>query len=203
MQLEQQSMLTKFRDVYEKTSISFGRASLKMHLTPDAWTVFSLVTALIAAVLIMDGRFILGALMVLVMNLGDMMDGATARAGGIGTKFGTVFDHVSDRYAEFFLMGGLMAGGWVSPVLGLFAASGIVMASYVRAKAESAGNVRNCVVGIAGRQEKLILLYAALLAFGLHSPFLGQGFVFLIGLISHITAYQRLMYTREQILGTH
>lgn len=195
-------MLTKFRDIYERISISFGRASLKMHLTPDAWTIFSLVTALVAALLIMQGKFMLGALMVLVMNLGDMMDGATARAGGIGTKFGTVFDHVSDRYGEFFLMGGLMAGAWVSPVLGLFAASGIVMASYVRAKAESAGELSNCVVGIAGRQEKLILLYAALVAFALNSMFWGQGFVFLIGLISHITAFQRLMYTRKQILGT-
>lgn len=195
-------MLTKFREVYERISISFGRASLKMHLTPDAWTIFSLVTALVAALLIMQGRFILGAVMVLVMNLGDMMDGATARAGGIGTRFGTVFDHVSDRYGEFFLMGGLMAGSWISPVLGLFAASGIVMASYVRAKAESAGKLNNCVVGIAGRQEKLILLYAALVAFALNSTFWGQGFVFLIGLISHITAFQRLMYTRKQILGT-
>lgn len=194
-------MLTKFRDVYERISISFGRASLKLHLSPDAWTIFSLVSALVAALLIMEGKFIMGALMVLVMNLGDMMDGATARAGGIGTKFGTVFDHVSDRYGEFLLMGGLMAGNWVSPVLGLFAASGIVMASYVRAKAESTGAMSHCVVGLAGRQEKLILLYASLVAFAFNGIFWGQGFVFLIGLISHITAFQRLMYARKQILG--
>jgi len=195
-------MLTKFRGLYESVSISFGKASLKLHLTPDTWTIFSLFSALIAAILIMQGRFMLGAVMVLVMNLSDMMDGATARAGGIGTKFGTVFDHVVDRYAEFFLMGGLMAGAWVSPVLGLFAASGIVMASYVRAKAESAGNLSHCIVGIAGRQEKLILLYAALFAFALNATVWGQVFIFLIGLISHITAFQRLMYTRQQILGT-
>lgn len=194
-------MLTRFRDMYERISIPFGKASLRLHLSPDFWTFFSLLSALFAAWMITRGNFVAGILLTLVMNIADMMDGATARAGNLGTAFGTVLDHVSDRYGEFLVMGGFMAGAWVSPVLGLFAASGIVMASYVRAKAESAGGVKNCAVGFAGRQEKLILIYAALFCFqfGLNVP--AQVCLFLIGLLSHITAVQRLSYARHQILG--
>lgn len=194
-------MLTRFRDLYERISIPFGKASLRLHLSPDFWTFFSLVSALFAGILIMQGEFLAGILLVLVMNLADMMDGATARAGNMGTAFGTVLDHVVDRYGEFLLMGGIMVGGWVSPALGLFAASGIVMASYVRAKAESAGGLKKCVVGFAGRQEKLILLYAALLCFQLNYVVVAQVCIFLIGLLSHVTAVQRLNYARHQILG--
>ena len=194
-------MLTRFRDLYERVTIPFGKASLSLHLTPNMWTLISFLCSMVAGVLIAQGQFLWGILMVLVMNLADMMDGATARAGGIGTTFGTVLDHVTDRYAEFFVVGGLMAGGWISPVLGLFTAAGIVMASYVRAKAESVG-VKKCVVGLAGRQEKLILMYGGLLCFSFQWVLAGQVLIFLAGAISHITAVQRLLYAQEQLLGS-
>jgi phosphatidylglycerophosphate synthase len=193
-------MLTKFRDFYERVTIPFGRASLSLRLTPNMWTLISLLCAVAAAILIAEAQFFWGMVMVVAMNLADMMDGATARAGQIGTDFGTVLDHVTDRYGEFLILGGLMAGGWISPVLGLFAASGVVMASYVRAKAESVG-VKKCTVGLAGRQEKLILIYGGLICFGLQLNLIGQVMIFLVGVISHITTAQRLLYAQEQILG--
>jgi phosphatidylglycerophosphate synthase len=112
-----------------------------------------------------------------------------------------VLDHVTDRYAEFFLLGGVMlsgavAGGWV-----LFALFGMVMASYVRARAEATGLVRSCNVGFAGRQEKLGLLVVGLL---LQAYFpearLLEWAVIAIGAASHITAVQRLRYTRQVLV---
>ena len=199
---EEDAMLTRFRDFYERVTIPFGKASIKLRLTPNMWTLISFLCSVAAGILIAQGQFLGGIFMVLAMNLADMMDGATARAGGTGTTFGTVLDHVTDRYAEFFVVGGLMAGGWISPVLGLFAASGIVMASYVRAKAESVG-VKKCVVGLAGRQEKLILMYGGLLFFSVQLALIGQVLIFLAGAISHITAAQRLLYAQEQLLGSN
>ncbi|HQN44866.1 MAG TPA: CDP-alcohol phosphatidyltransferase family protein, partial [Anaerolineaceae bacterium] len=159
-------MLTRFRALYEKLSIPFGKASLKLHLTPNFWTLFSLFAALLGMFAFGAERYWLGLLMIVVMNLADMLDGATARAGNLGTAFGSVLDHCTDRYGEFMLVAGLMINGAVSPLLGMFAASGIVMASYVRAKAESMGGIKSCVVGLAGRQEKLILLVLAVIFFG-------------------------------------
>jgi len=194
-------MITRFRPTYEKYSTLFGRASLKLGLKPDFWTLFSLLSSVIACLLLADKSYWGGLIMVIVMNLTDMLDGATARAGHIGTPFGTVLDHTCDRYAEFFIVGGLILGGSIYATVGLFTASGIVMASYVRAKAESAGGVKNCVVGLAGRQEKLVLLWIALIMFALGYHSLGQFFILLTGIVSHITSIQRLMYARKVILN--
>jgi len=193
-------MLTRFRPLYEKKSISFGKASLKLGLTPNFWTMFSLFSAALAGVALSQGDIWLGLLALVVMNITDMLDGATARAGNMGTDFGTVLDHTCDRYGEFFLFGGLMLSGVISPALALFTASGVVMASYVRGKAESAGKLKSCNVGIAGRQEKLILTILGIIFFGLNLSLPGQVCIFLAGLISHITAVQRLLYARDQIL---
>ncbi|HEY9077607.1 MAG TPA: CDP-alcohol phosphatidyltransferase family protein [Anaerolineaceae bacterium] len=194
-------MLTHFRADYERISISFGKASLKLGLKPDFWTIYSLVVAVVACIIIADGKFGWGLVLVIVMNVTDMMDGATARAGNLGSPFGSVFDHTSDRYGEFLLMAGLLLGGWISPFTAMFTASGIVMASYVRAKAESVGGMKHCVVGIAGRQEKLILVMGGLVLFTLGLTTWGEIAILLAGLISHITTLQRLLYARRVILG--
>lgn len=193
-------MFARLRPLYNQIVMPFGRLSLRLGLTPDFWTLFSLAVAAAASYTIFRGLFWLSLALIIVVNIADMLDGATARAGGTSSKFGTVLDHVVDRYAEFFIMGGLLVGGWISPANILFGASGVIMASYVRAKAESAGGVSECTVGIAGRQEKLFLMMGALvlLAFRLSTP--AEICIFVMGLLSHITAVQRLLYARTQIL---
>lgn len=194
-------MLTRWRALYERLSIPFGKASLRLGLTPNFWTLFSLFAAGLAGVAIALGYFGWGFAMVIVMNVTDMLDGATARAGNSGTPAGMILDHVCDRYGEFFLFAGYMLGGWISPALALFSASGVIMASYVRAKAESTGLVKSCTVGLAGRQEKLILMMLGLIFMAFGQMLIGQICIFLAGLISHITSVQRLMYARGQILN--
>ncbi len=194
-------MLNKFRAEYESFSIIFGKISMRLGLSPDFWTLFSLASSLVAAFFLFQHQYWLGLLMIIVMNLADMMDGATARASGKGTLFGSVLDHVVDRYAEFIVFAGLVGGGTISPVMGMFIIAGVIMASYVRAKAESKGGLKSCVIGIAGREEKLILMMVALVFFALGFATIGIALLFVVGLISHITAYQRLMYARQLILG--
>ncbi len=193
-------MLTRWRPRYERLTISFGKASLRLGLKPDFWTLFSLAAGALTCIALSLNLYWIGLLALLVMNVTDMLDGATARAGNLVTDFGTVLDHCLDRYGEFLLYAGLMLGGAISPALALFTASGVVMASYVRAKAESAGKVKNCNVGLAGRQEKLLLTIAGLVFFALNINLPGQICVFLAGLISHVTFVQRLFYARNQIL---
>ncbi len=194
-------MLNKFRAEYESFSIIFGKVSMRLGLSPDFWTMFSLASSLIAAFFLFQHQYWLGLLMIIVMNLADMMDGATARASGTGTLFGSVLDHVVDRYAEFIVFAGLIGGGTISPVLGMFIIAGVIMASYVRAKAESKGGLKNCTIGIAGREEKLILMMVSLIFFAVGYSTIGVALLVVVGLISHITAFQRLMYARQLILG--
>lgn len=195
-------MLSRFRGFYERATLPLGRACLRLGLTPDFWTFFSILSSVVAAAMLAQGRWFWGLLLVLATDLTDMLDGAAARARGTPTRFGTVLDHVCDRYAEFIILGGIMASGQVDVLLTFFAATGMVMASYVRAKAESVDHGLACTVGLAGRQEKLILLMVGLgvQAFGWWNTGIAWALA-LIGLMSHVTAVQRLLYTRRSLLA--
>jgi phosphatidylglycerophosphate synthase len=163
-------MLARLRPLYNKLVVPLGKASANLGLTPDFWTLFSLFTAVLASILIYQGYFWWSLVMVIIMYLADMLDGATARAKGTSSKFGTVLDHVVDRYAEYIVLSGLLIGGWISPAAAMISSSGVIMASYVRAKAESAGRS------------------------------LAEISIWIVGLISHITAVQRLIYARTVLL---
>jgi phosphatidylglycerophosphate synthase len=130
-----------------------------------------------------------------------MLDGAVARAKGSVTKFGAVYDPVLDRYAEFAVLFGMGSGGLVGWTWVVFSLCGMVMASYTRARAESAGGLSNCRVGIAERQEKIILLVIGSLLEPLSAVALLAAVV-IVGLLSHITVIQRLHFTFTHTRGT-
>jgi phosphatidylglycerophosphate synthase len=126
-----------------------------------------------------------------------MLDGAVARATGSVTRFGAVYDPVLDRYAEFAVLFGMGFGQLVAWTWVVFGLCGMVMASYTRARAESAGGLKSCRVGIAERQEKIILLVIGSLIQPLFSLALPLS-VLIVGILSHITVIQRLHFTAIQ-----
>jgi phosphatidylglycerophosphate synthase len=195
-------IVTRFRKLYEQTTVPLGYLCLRIGLTPDMLTMLSLSLGGLAAYVIAQSAFLSAIPLILLMALADMLDGATARAGGTANSYGTLFDHVSDRYAEFLILLGIMLSGSVTSGWTMFALFGMIMASYVRARAESSGKVVSCDVGFAGRAEKLTLLMVGM---GLQSYFpqvhILQWVVIAVGMLSHITAIQRLLYARRIILG--
>ena len=194
-------ILARYRTLYEQTTIPLGRMCLRIGLTPDMLTAISLVFGAVAAYVTSRGAFWWGIGFIMLMSVADVLDGATARAGGTSNPYGTVFDHVIDRYAEFFILLGIMLSGAVTPSWAMFAIVGMIMASYVRARAESTGLVASCNVGFAGRQEKIGLLLLGMAIQPLY-PELGllEWATIVVGVLSHITAIQRLIYTRRVIL---
>jgi phosphatidylglycerophosphate synthase len=193
-------MLARLRPYYNKIIAPIGNFSHKLGLTADFWTLISLLFAIAAGVMLWQDQYWAGLVLGILMYVADGLDGATARASGKSSGFGTVFDHTVDRYAEFILIGGLLLGGGISNFTAILSASGMVMASYVRAKAESAAGITDCTVGIAGRAEKLILMFLGFIFLGVNLPKLAEYAFILIGIISHITAVQRLLYTRAQTM---
>lgn len=177
-----------------------GKRLGTLGLKPNAITTTSLLVSCLAAAAYSLKLPLLGALGLLGSGLIDMLDGAVARATGTSSRFGAVYDHVLDRYAEFAILLGIGLGGFVNWIWVIFALFGMVMASYVRAKAESVGGLKSCTVGIAERQEKLILLLAGSILqsiFPLALPIC----VFIVGVLSHVTVIQRLHYTFNQTRG--
>jgi len=218
-----------------------GAAIAKTGITPNMITMLTVLVALITAWIFYTGDLLLGLAFLIFTVVLDMFDGAVARAAGLASKFGATFDHTLDRYAEYLFMLGLMMGpvgavaitwwpyaagdSFIPWFWGFFTLFGMIMASFSRAKAESVGGMESCTVGIAERQEKLILQIAGILLLALpttniwmdalgYIPFIMEIFVALditniltlciviVGVLSHITVAQRLMYARKIILAS-
>ena len=239
-------MLGSLRERYQRIMMPVGRILAKTGITPNMITGLTLIVALVSAWFFIIGDIITGLLVMILTVIMDMFDGAVARAANLSSKFGATFDHTLDRYAEFLFMLGLMMGPLNAVVLpwfpytiewwvagdtfipwfwGFFTLFGMIMASFTRAKAESVGGMESCTVGIAERQEKLLLQIAGILLLAIPTsniwtdllspvPGLLAFFVSLditniltlciviVGILSHITVVQRLLYARKIILAS-
>lgn len=194
------------RDWYERTSMVLGRTCLRLGLRPNVLTGISLVCAVVSGIYFWRGEMLWGVFWMLLTSLADMLDGSTARAGDLGTVFGGILDHVSDRYGEFFILAGITLSHAVHPGWGLFALFGMLIASYTRAAAESMGKIENCAVGIMGRLEKFVLIMIGSVLHHffptgswLESRWLELALI-IVGVTSVITAIQRLLFAYK-VLG--
>jgi len=177
-----------------------GEALGGLGVTPNVLTCISAALGGLAGYLFYAKSPVMGVVGILAVGVVDMLDGAVARATGRTTRFGGVLDHVLDRYAEFAIILGMMLGGYVQPIWAIYVLFGMVMASYVRAKAESIGGLRSCTVGLMERQEKMIMLMAGGIAVLWFEEALNVVAI-IVGTLSHATAVHRLLYTYKQTGG--
>lgn len=189
------------RASYEAFSIPYGRACVKLGLTPNILTALGLLTAGGAAAAFWQERFLFGVVLMLVTSFLDMLDGATARAGNLGTVFGAVLDHNVDRVGEFLIILGIVLSGHVHPGWGMFALFGMWSASYARAAAESIGKMKSCAVGIVGRFEKFVIILAGAVVEVFFPMKSLQFAMIVVGAISFVTTVQRLIYAHKALAG--
>lgn len=188
------------RKFYEDTSTHLGVYCRKVGLTPNILTGLSLVCAVISGYFFWQQSLILGIVFMLLTSLTDMLDGATARAGRMGTAFGGILDHVSDRYGEFFILAGIAISGLVHPGWAIFALFGMLIASYTRAAAESIGRLTTCAVGWMGRLEKFALIMIGALLQRFYPEYNPLVYALMIvGVASVITSIQRLHFARRAL----
>lgn len=186
------------RQYYESSTVGLGRFCLKLGLTPNLLTAISLASAIVSGIYFWKAEVWWGVIWMLITSITDMLDGATARAGNLGTPFGGILDHVSDRYGEFFILAGITLSNMVHPGWGLFALFGMIIASYTRAAAESIGKIENCAVGIMGRLEKFtLIIIGALLEHYYPKMRILETALIIVGLTSYITSIQRLFYAHK------
>lgn len=183
-----------------------AKLMVKLHFTPNACTVLALVAAALAGVAFGFGHPLLGVLFVILNAFFDAIDGAIARVSKVASPAGDYLDHVFDRYADIFIITGIIAWGTVSwtesfaPawMIGVFALTGVLMSSYLGTQAQAVGLKRN-YGGILGRADRLLLMivfgiiefvYPLPLVLGLSA--LGWLLV-IFGVLGHITAVQRFV----------
>lgn len=168
---------------------------LKVGLTPMAITMIGVVGNFISAWFIAGGQIGLGGLIMLIMTPFDALDGAMARLKGEASEWGAFVDSVSDRYSELAILGGLvyyfaMRGDMVSVMATFAAAAGSVLVSYTKARASSLNF--DADTGILTRVERYLVLGPLLL---FNQPVAA---VWIIALLSNVTALQRIWRVRHQ-----
>jgi len=164
-------------------------------LSPNQVTLLGLLVNLVAAVFVGFGLFVAGAVAMLAGGVLDLIDGALARATGRATPFGSVLDAVVDRYTEGAILFGLLLwelhhGRTVEPALLFAAVAGSFLVSYTRARAEV---IRMDVKeGLFTRTERVVLLALGLVLAGV--PYVLLGVLWLLAVLTNVTAVQRLYY---------
>ena len=111
-----------------------------LHVSPNMVTGASLLPMLGAAVAVALGHFGIAAVLAIAGSFCDLLDGVLARRQGTSSAAGEVFDAAVDRYAEFFVLAGIIVfsrNRLPMMLLALAALLGSFMVSYGTAKAEA------------------------------------------------------------------
>ena len=153
-------MLDRLRTRLQSYLASVGVWFARLVPSPTAWTLVGLFVSFLAAAAYATSGYrgeLLGGALVLVAGWFDLVDGAVARATGRASKRGAFLDSTLDRVAEVALFGGVLVGGYSTPLLVLLALSFSLLVSYARAKGDALG-VALSGVGIGARSERLLIL---------------------------------------------
>jgi archaetidylinositol phosphate synthase len=87
----------------------------------------------------------------------DALDGRIARLRKMDSKRGDFLDHVLDRYADVFIIGGIILSTYCDYRIGLLALLGVIFTSYMGTQAQALGLKRD-YGGLLGRADRLVLL---------------------------------------------
>ena len=189
----------------ERLRINFGwvlnpavELLYKLGVHPNQLTLAGVLGSLAAAMLVSQGLFNWGGLVILLTGPVDALDGALARRRGEAQDFGAFVDSVTDRYSELAVYAGLLWAAQARSDLALlmavyFAAFGSALVSYVRARAQSLGFESKG--GWFSRVERFLILSVVLL---LNQPLVGVG---LIAVGANLTALQRIWHVRRIAKG--
>ena len=177
--------------------------SMRFGLTPNLFTLAAFLASAAAGVLFYLHMEV-GAIVAVALNaFCDSMDGAIARELKTQSLRGDFLDHAVDRYADIFIITGIFAGGIVPWQIGVFALTGVLMASYLGTQAQAVG-VGRYYGGVLGRADRLMLILAVgiiglLFPIGIYGlTWLGWLLV-LFGIFGHFTAFQRFAYVWRNV----
>ena len=187
----------------ETDRLAGGLAALG--LSPNAWTLLSLLPAVAGMAALVYGRLGWGLLLFSLSAFIDIVDGTVARVTGQASIRGAFIDGVVDRYVELLLYLGLLLYMGRGEFLGLpreiwfmLLFFGSLMTTFVRAYADHRGLVKGeaqlkRMGGLLERFERLMLLYAGMLL-GLFNTEWLMAIVAITAILANLTALQRIAF---------
>jgi len=182
-------------------------ASRMLTVNPDtvSWVAFGAAVAAGIAFYIGGGWFLVLALLLILVNAYlDALDGKIAKLAGKASARGDFLDHVLDRYADVFMLGGVAFSAMYCQLwVGTLALLGVLLTSYMGTQAQAVGQGRQ-YRGLLGRADRLVLLFVGGLIQLVLAPSGGlslgvapiafgplEWFMVLFAVLGHATAVQR------------
>jgi phosphatidylglycerophosphate synthase len=195
-------MLTKLKQKVQQVLSSEAKVAHRIGLTPNIVTGigFALSLSAAAAYALTSPHqplwLIVAVILLMASGFCDTLDGILARTYQQASTFGGFLDSLLDRYADAFVLAGIIISGAstvISPAFslsaGLVAIASSFVVSYSRARAEAVG-IKMESIGIAERPERIIILAASSLAAVFWLPALIIG-VIIIAALATLTVLQR------------
>lgn len=172
--------------------LAVGRAFARLGVTPNMATLIGFGLNVIVAIILASGYPRIAGVALLIASAFDMVDGAIARSTGKISTFGGFLDSTVDRYSEIVVYIGLLI--WLNTtgddhlgsLLVLVSATGALMISYARARAEAIG--QKASVGLVARPERVVLLAICLI---LNLPLVA---LWILAVATHLTAVWRMIH---------
>jgi phosphatidylglycerophosphate synthase len=170
------------RYLYRPLSVRAARVLAPTFVTPIQITWVSSLLLVGGAIAFGTGSYVLGAVITLVGEITDCVDGDLARVTGRTSRWGAFLDSVLDRWTDAALILGLA----YSDMDALAGAAGLALVasflvSYTRARAQSLGV--DCPDGIGARDARILVLVIAAL---LNIVLVGLITIIVLGVITSI-----------------
>ena len=151
----------------KRSTVDFALAPVArklINVNPNTISWVGLILALLCGVVFWfsgeegnEWMLVLGAVMVIVSGYFDALDGKVAKLSGKAGPKGDYLDHVFDRYADVFMIGGVaFCARWCDPYLGMLALIGVLLTSYMGTQAQAIGAPR-LYAGLLGRADRVVL----------------------------------------------
>jgi len=192
-------MLYKKRQRFNSLSVKIGRVFGRLPVSANAWTILSIIPALIAAYFLAKEQFLIAAVLFFVSAALDLVDGSVARAKGTVSKFGAYLDTIVDRYVEGIIVFGLLFASLPDFFIPVFAwvflyFFGSIMTTYVKAAAKEKELIeqgQELKGGLLERAERLIILVIGILLAIINPLYLTYA-IALLAVLANISALQRI-----------
>jgi len=172
---------------------------IRLNINPNHFTTVGFIIQLLTIYFLATGKLFVGGWLILLAGTCDIIDGRVARARGVGTKFGALYDSTIDRYSEFAMFFGIgyyfiKNEYYFSTIVAFIALGGSLMTSYIRARSEGLG--LDCKVGYMQRPERIVYIGFACIFTVI--PFVGIYPLLItlwaIAIMANFTAFQRLKH---------
>jgi len=190
-------MLEEKREKFKRISNWTGSIFSKLGLTPNQYTLISLVFVLVSFYFLIKERLILALIFFLLAAFLDFIDGAVAKFLEKKTKKGAYLDTISDRYVEGIILLGFLflplADFLLPAKIWIFLAFfGSLMTTYSKAAAkEKELTQAELKKGLLGRAERIILIILAIFLGIFNLSWMLYPIIFL-AVFSNLTALQRI-----------